>query len=296
MRISGFSFIRNGIKLHYPFVESISSILPICDEIVIAVGNCSDGTREAISRIAPEKIRIIDTVWNDSMRQGGYILAEQTNIALDAITGDWGFYLQGDEVIHENDLPEIVKAAEKYHGNDSIEGLLFKWFHFFGNYDYIAKPLTRGNYPFEVRLIRNDKSIRSFRDAQGFRKSIPGNPRKFQHLRVKKLNASVYHYAKVRGPEAELERALAFHRLWHDDEWLKSYKKGKGLYNYDSKFPLMKFNGSHPAVMSERIASTNWNFIPESVKLQIPVKYRLLNRLQSFTGWRPFEFRNYKIV
>lgn len=38
MKLSGFSFVRNGIKLYYPVVETIKSILPLVDEFVIAVG------------------------------------------------------------------------------------------------------------------------------------------------------------------------------------------------------------------------------------------------------------------
>src|SRR5437868_3557038 len=107
MKISGFTFIRNGFKLNYPFLEAIESILPVCDEMIVVVGNSEDGTREAVENLHPSKIHIIDTVWNDSLREGGKILAQQTNLALDSISGDWGFYIQGDEVVHENDLEKI---------------------------------------------------------------------------------------------------------------------------------------------------------------------------------------------
>jgi glycosyltransferase involved in cell wall biosynthesis len=296
MKISGFTFIRNGIKLQYPFVESIQSILSLCDEVVVAVGNSDDGTREAVEKIHPSKIRIIDTVWDETKREGGKILAEQTNVAFDTIKGDWGFYLQGDEVIHENDLPKIEESARKYLNDDSVDGLLFKWLHFFGNYYYIAKPFSRGAYPFEVRLIKNDKSIRSYLDAQGFRKFSSGNSENGQRLRVKKIEATVFHYGKVRGPVSELERAKSFNRLWHDDEWVKKFSAGKDEFDYVTKFPLEKFSGSHPAVMKERIGRAYWNFIPDKKNIQVPFKYKLQNRLQSITGWRPFEFRNYKVV
>lgn len=225
MKISGFTFIRNGNKLKYPFVESIESILSICDEMIVAVGLSDDGTREAIEKINSSKIKIIDTVWDDSLRSGGKILAEQTNIALDSITGDWGFYLQGDEVVHEKDLALIMAAAEKYLPDQRVDGFLFHYYHFYGNYNYIAKPGTRGTYPHEVRLIRNNKLIRSFRDAQGFRKfssqQSMGKGEVPHQLRVKKINAYIFHYGKVRGPKDELERSKHFHRLWHNDEWVK---------------------------------------------------------------------------
>ncbi|MFI5134950.1 MAG: glycosyltransferase family 2 protein [Chitinophagales bacterium] len=296
MKISGFTFIRNGIQLRYPFIESIQSILPLCDEMIVAVGNSSDGTRDAIVKLQSEKIKIIDTVWDESQRESGKILPQQTDIAFDAITGDWGFYLQGDEVIHENDLQKISDAAKKNLNEHSADGLLFKWLHFFGSYDYIAKPMSRGAYPFEVRLIKNSKEIRSYRDAQGFRKFSHDASEKMTRLRVKKIDATVYHYGKVRGPVDELERAKSFNRLWHDDEWIRNFSEGKNQYEYVSKFPLVKFTGTHPAVMKERITVTNWNFIPDKKNIQIPFKYKMLNALQSAGGWRPFEFRNYVVV
>src|SRR4030095_10433610 len=136
MKISGFTFIRNGVKLQYPFVESIHSILPVCDEMIVAVGDSADGTREAIEKLDHNKIKIIDTVWDDSLRDGGKILAQQTNIALDHISGDWGFYLQGDEVIHEKDFNVILHSAEKHLEDKRVEGLLFDYYHFYGNYNY----------------------------------------------------------------------------------------------------------------------------------------------------------------
>jgi glycosyltransferase involved in cell wall biosynthesis len=299
MKISGFTFIRNGFKLHYPFLEAIQSILPVCDEMIVAVGNSHDGTRDAVAKLHPSKIHIIDTVWDDSLREGGKILAQQTNIALDAISGDWGFYIQGDEVVHENDLQKIEDAAKKTLQDASVEGLLFRWYHFFGNYNYIAQPRARGAYPAEVRIIRNDKLIRSFRDAQGFRKFSFVNQmeqNKLPHpLRVKKIDARIYHYGKVRGPEAELERAKSFHRLWHDDEWVNKFSGNKQQYDYTCRFPLVKFTGTHPAIMREQITKGNWNFIPGPEDIKIPLKYKLLNSLDELTGWRPFEFRNYKV-
>src|SRR6185295_8177054 len=200
MKIIGFTFIRNGFQLHYPFLESIQSILPVCDEMMVAVGNSIDGTREAIAKLHPSKIHIIDTVWDDSLREGGKILAQQTDIALGVFSGDWGFYIQGDEVVHENDLQKIEDAARKNLRDFSVDGLVFSWYHFFGNYDYIAQPRARGIYPFEVRIIRNDKLIRSFRDAQGFRKFSSAEAmmlKKVPHrLQVKKIDAHIYHYGK----------------------------------------------------------------------------------------------------
>jgi len=116
MKISGFSYVRNGFEYGYPFIEAIQSVLPVCDEFVIAVGDSTDGTREAIAKLDPQKIKIIDTKWDMQLREGGKVFAQQANIALDNITGDWAFHIQADEVIHENDLQKIIAAIKE---NDS---------------------------------------------------------------------------------------------------------------------------------------------------------------------------------
>jgi hypothetical protein len=295
MNISGFTFIRNGINLKYPFVESIQSILPICDEIVVAVGNSEDATREYVRNIHPTKIKIIDTVWDDTLRTGGKILAQQTNVAFDAINGEWGFYLQGDEVVHENDLDIILNDARKYLNNKNVNGLLFNYFHFYGNYNYIAKPGTRGTYPYEVRLIRNNKMIRSFQDAQGFRMFASNYPRP-QRFNVKKSNAYIFHYGKVRGPMDELERAKEFHKLWHDDKHIDRMMGNAKTFNYSPDYPLQIFTGSHPKVMQRRITETNWDFKYNPSMVNTSSGHKILNLLEHTTGLRPFSFRNYNLI
>ena len=111
MKVSGFTFLRNGQKLGYPFVESIRSVLPIVDEFVVALGPCEDDTEKMLRGIGDPKIRIIPTQWNERIRSDyslkGFVYGQQKSIALFNCTGDWAFYLEGDEVVHENDLPKI---------------------------------------------------------------------------------------------------------------------------------------------------------------------------------------------
>ena len=194
MKVSGFTFIRNAIKYDYPIVEAIRSILPLCDEVVVAVGNSDDGTLELVRSIDP-KVKIIETVWDDSLRTGGRVLAVETDKAFAAVSpdSDWAFYIQGDEVIHEKYLDIIRESMEKHLHNKEVDGLLFHYEHFYGSYDYVGT--SSSWYRNEIRVIRNDKSIYAYRDAQGFRK---GNNKK---LRVKRVEAYVYHYGWVKPPE-----------------------------------------------------------------------------------------------
>ncbi|MEJ0101767.1 MAG: hypothetical protein WDO19_04020 [Bacteroidota bacterium] len=168
MKVSGFTFIKNAISFDYPVVESIRSILPLCDEFIVAVGDSNDGTRQLIENIDDSRIKIIDTVWDENLRTGGKVLASETNKAFEAIAGDsdWAFYIQGDEVMHEKYV-DIVKAAmQKYKDDKRVDGLLFKYLHFWGSFDYIG--VSSRWYRNEIRIIRNDRNIYSYMDAQGF--------------------------------------------------------------------------------------------------------------------------------
>ena len=136
MKVSGFTFIRNGTVLGYPFIESINSILPICDEFIIAVGPSEDDTLARLRNINSKKIKIIQTQWNENMKDRGFVYAQQKMIAQFNCSGDWAFYLEGDEVIHEDDLITIKKSMQKSLNNFRIEALVFDYYHFFGSKDW----------------------------------------------------------------------------------------------------------------------------------------------------------------
>ncbi len=289
MKITGFSFVRNAIKYDYPVVESIKSILPLVDEFVIAVGNSEDGTREMVAKINPDKIRIIDTVWDDSLRKNGRVLAVETDKALKAVSPDtdWVFYLQADEVVHENDLATLKSDMEKHLHNKKIEGLLLKYNHFYGSYDYIAN--SRRWYRNEIRVLKNLPGLHSFRDAQGFRIDD-------RIIRVVKTNARIFHYGWVKPPSNQQSKQEYFHSLWHDDEWVKNNIKQKEEFDYSAIESLKRFGGTHPAVMQKRIADKNWEFNFDERKRKYSLKYKLLHLIEDITGYRIGEYKNYRVM
>lgn len=289
MKVTGFTFIRNAIKYGYPIEQAIRSILPLCDDFVVAVGNSEDGTRELINSIS-DKIRIIDTVWDDSLRTGGQVLAEETNKAFRAIDADtdWCFYIQGDEVVHEQYHDTIYKGMQKWKDDKRVDGLLFKYLHFYGSYDYVGT--SSRWYPNEIRVIRNDQNIYSYRDAQGFRK---GDNEK---LRVKPLDAYVYHYGWVKEPAAMQRKQEVFHKLWHDDAWVDKHV-GKGdAYDYLKDIDALElFKGTHPGVMKELIENKNWAFDYDVSFNQTPTKERLKKIAKDLLGL-DFSYKNYKLI
>jgi glycosyltransferase involved in cell wall biosynthesis len=287
MTVSGFTFIRNGITFDYPFRESILSLLPLVDELVVAVGNSDDGTRASVESIGSPKIRILDTVWDPALRQGGAILAQQTNLALDAISGDWGFYLQGDEILHEHDHAIIRSSLELAHHDSRFDGVLFNYIHFYGSYDWVGH--SRKWYRREIRLIRNGIGIRSWGDAQGFR-------RDGKKLNVLKSDARIFHYGWVKPPKAQQAKQRSFHRLWHSDGWVNKKMGQRDEYSYADGGRLRRFTGTHPSVMSERIKRMDWVFDYDPHRVRIPLKNRLLDAVEDVTGFRLGEYTNYKII
>lgn len=287
MTVCGFSFIRNGIRFDYPFLESITSLLPLVDRFVIAVGDSDDGTRDRIAALHSPKITIIDTRWDTSLRSGGRILAEQTDIALDYATGDWGFYLQGDEVLHEDEVPAIREALQRHRDDETIEGLLFRYRHFYGTYDWVGD--SRQWYRHEVRAVRLGIGIRSWGDAQGFRRNR-------KKLHVKKVDATINHYGWVKPPAVQQEKLRSFHKLWHPDQWVSDHVGGSPEYSYKDGGRLKRFDGAHPAVMHQRIAAATWPFHYDAASLHIPLKDRLLDAIEDRTGYRVGEYRNYILL
>ena len=158
MKVSAFTFIKNGQILGYPFVESIQSILTIVDEFVINVGESEDDTLLVIQSIHSSKIRIIKSKWNDTMQERGFVYGQQKMIAQYNCTGDWAFYIEGDEVYHENDLEQIKESMTMHLDDPNVEALAFDFYHFYGNANsYLDSP---GWYRSEVRIIKN--SVRSY--------------------------------------------------------------------------------------------------------------------------------------
>lgn len=290
MKVAGFTIVRNAEKFDYPIKESILSVLPLVDEFIVSIGQSEDNTEQIIRSIHSDKIKIVYSLWDESLREGGKLLSVETNKAKEQISkdADWCFYIQSDEVIHENDYEKIYSAMKKYHQDKRVEGLLFNYHHFFGNYNYVA--VSRNWYRKEIRIIRNDENIVSYKDAQGFRKKDNSK------LRVKETEAYIYHYGWVRHPQAQLEKQKNFHKLWHDDEWLHKHIDEKKILNYEVNDILEKFTGTHPSVMLERIKKYNWHFEYDKSKVKLSLKDKLLYRLENLTGWRVGEYKNYRMI
>ena len=290
MTVTGITFIRNALRYDYPIVESIRSVLPLVDSMIVAVGNSEDGTRELIEGIGSDKIQILDTVWDDTLRTGGRVLAEETDKALAAVptSSDWVLYIQGDEVLHERYHAPLRRNMQQWCDDDRTDGLLFDYLHFYGSYDYVGDSLRW--YRREVRVVRPNRGVYSYRDAQGFRM---GKDRK---LRVRPSGATMYHYGWVKDPRAMQRKAEDFNRYWHDDAWLEENIARRESFDYGEVDALRRFEGTHPGVMNDRIARLNWQFDHDPSMNRYGLRERLKRWIERRTGYRPGEYRNYRLL
>ncbi len=289
MKISGFTIIKNAVSNDYPIVEAIQSILPVVDEMIVLVGDSADDTIALIESIGSAKIKIHHSVWDASLRSGGTVLADETNKAFALIdpSSDWAFYIQGDEVIHEQYHETIKKACTQYASDKKVDGLLFKYLHFYGTYNYVGD--SRKWYNHEVRVIKNDKNIQAYKDAQGFRKAG-------EKLMVKPIDAFVYHYGWVKSPAQMMKKQKEVSRFWHGDEVLKTHAAIPDYFDYTAFDSLEKFTGNHPMVMLPRVARINWDVEIDPSQKKLSLKDRLLYYFEKATGIRLFDFRNYRIL
>jgi hypothetical protein len=286
MRISGFSFARNAVQLGYPLREALLSVLPLVDELVVAVapGHPDDDTRGVVSSLGDPRVRIVDGVWDEGRMQEVY--ADLTNLALDACSGDWCVYVQADEVLHEDDLPGLRARMEALQGDARVEGLLFDYLHFFGDYHHVQD--GHGWYQREIRAVRNGIGVRSVRDAQSFRFADE------RRLTVAHARSRVFHYGWVRHPGSMRAKVEEF---WSHRGRLADATDGYGTdggFDYGPLGRLPTYRGTHPSVMAERIAAMDWtDMLREEDAPGVRrayrhkderAKYRLLTALRRMSG------------
>ncbi len=296
MKVSGFTFIKNAVTYGYPVVESIRSILPVVDEVVVCLGDSEDETSNLISTIQSDKIKIIHSVWDKNLKEGGKVLAVETDKALDATApdSDWLFYIQADEAVHEDYHGVILDAMRKYKDDKKVDGLLFHYHHFYGSYRFIGD--GRKWYSKEIRVIRNNKKIRSYKDAQGFRFEDGSK------LNVKLIDAYIYHYGWVRNPVTMFQKNKDFEKLWGGSakEPVESGiepEKANTQFDYSNIDSVTFFEGTHPSVMKMLVSKEDWKFDIDIKKKNFKnMKHRLLYFLSQNFGWRPFEYSNYKRI
>ncbi|MHB1922498.1 MAG: glycosyltransferase family protein [Chitinophagaceae bacterium] len=302
MRISGFTMVRNAEKYYFPIKEVILSVLPLVDEFIVALGDSDpdDHSRELILSIGSPKIKIIQRQWDESLFKDGKIFKVETDFALSHCSGDWCFYLQGDEVIHERDHEEIHQKCLQYLGDRRVEGFLFNYLHFWGDYRHILN--FHGWYKNEIRIVRNHIGIQSFKDAQSFRTC------KNSHLKVIPLNAQVFHYGWVRPPhlmQSKRKEQISIH--FGKEKAHQTFQKTESRFDFGPLGRLPVYEGTHPEVMNTCIQQLAWSTdlnYGKKMVLQRPLikherwKYKLLSYFENrfLDGHQIFGYSNWSIL
>ncbi|MBU6399833.1 MAG: hypothetical protein KGS61_05895 [Verrucomicrobia bacterium] len=264
MRISGFTFIRNGNALGYPFVPAIRSLLPLCDEVIVNVPRSTDATRASVEAIGDPKIRILDSGWDDAERVGDPIMRRHTDLALEQCTGDWCVYIQGDEVLHEATLPALRASMERELANAAVQGLLVDYTNFYGS--FWTEVYSFGWYYQEVRVVRRDPRIRAWGGAQGFR-STDG-----QKLWVKKSGGRYFHYGHALEPTQARKKYANLETLYGNTEKLQAVEQRPARF-YEDNEKVKPFTGTHPAVMREIIERATWTYTSRNPLLRFNRDY-----------------------
>jgi hypothetical protein len=287
VKVSGFTIVRNAIKLDFPLEASIRSILPVCDEVVVNVGRSEDDTLALVRSIRDPKIRILETEWDMTLKNR--VLGEETLRAMRACRHPWGIYIQADEILHERGAAELAGAIERHDADARVEGLLVRYLHFYGDMDTVA--VNRRWYRREVRAVRLDPAldIRPYQGAQGFR--VGPDHRK---IRARLTAAEMFHYGWAR-PAQALKAKRETNRVLYP--WSKDREARRPLLPW---FPgLTPFRGTHPAVAWEWVDARRHDaerrvepphFQPEFLR------FYASDIIERLTGARVFEFRNYTVV
>lgn len=278
MKISGFTFLRNGCRLGYPFAASIRSVLPLVDEFVVALGPSDDGTEEALATIADPKLRVIRTTWNERIRNDlgvkGFVYGQQKSIALFNCTGDWAFYLEGDEVVHEDDLPAIRASMERHLDDDRVEAMVFDYLHFYGNGNTVAwSPAWYRRAP---RILRNTIPVWA---PKGLFFTVLESQKRARYPRAVHAGGRIFHYGWVRGRESIQATRDQNHKFWSD---------GDATIDLDDVDPgiLRSFTGTHPAAIRDWLPDAEGMFYPDAVRplTRREKKHRVLLGLERALG------------
>ena len=258
MKVSGFTIVRNAIKYGYPVEESIRSLLPLVDELVVGVGDSEDATWDVVTGIADPKIKAFHTVWDMTKREGGIVLSEQTNIALERCSGDWAVYVQCDELLHENEIG-LIRRKLQDHLTQATEGLSFSYLHFYGSYQTIQDNWCRW-YRREVRAVKTGRGIVSVGDAAGFK--VKRRDRLLRLIRADS-GAHVFHYGWVRPPAVMVEKRRHVETFYHGEGQavvVPEVERIEPTQPFRHLGDLRSYTGAHPALMRDLISNRDWQF------------------------------------
>lgn len=288
MKVSGFTFLRNGTILGYPYVESLKSLLAVCDEVVVAVGNSDDDTLAQVQAIGDPRLKIIETTWNENMQDRGYTYAQQKMIAQFNCTGDWAFYLEGDEIIHEKDYGLIRATMDKYLNDKEVEALVFDYYHFYGSpMTYAYSPRWYRRAP---RIIRN--TVRSWA-PDGLFWLIMNENRRGRYPNAALVGCHLFHYGHIRSVAKMNEKQKRVERYWG-----KTPKEFLGYGDIDPQ-TIRDFTATHPQIVTDWLANDAEQKLvvnPDYKLSKRDKKHRWMSKLEKMFNGLELSKKHYKLI
>ncbi|HOX07936.1 MAG TPA: glycosyltransferase [Planctomycetota bacterium] len=278
-RLSGCTIVRNAVKLGYPLEASIRSYLPVCDEVVVAYDPKSeDGTEGLVLDLARRypKVRPLASPWNMANHEGGTEIAIQSNMAIQACSGQWVLYVQADEAVHEGCHAAIRQAL----GQPEICGAVFTRRSFMGTLDREIPEYRRGGL---LRLFR-----RGLAQAAGDAMSCAFLQK--SEGKVVDLGAGLFNYSRMGSREEVIRRAESLHGFYHQsaDEVRRNLDK-------EFKQETAHFDpAAHPAAVLEQ-HGREWMPAGAAVPCTFPVTLGFLLGSHERENIQPFlwQFRGW---
>lgn len=200
-QLAGTMFIRNGIQYDYCFIESIVSLLNLCDAVFVVDAGSNDGTLEMLRLIDHPKFNLIERSeeeWHKQKGKGRSKLCYFTDIAIEAAQKEgyeYNFYCQADEVVHEKSFKHIRKACTL-----NWPGYMISRINLWGS-PYYQLDVTQDRLPCSNEVIRLAKtSYRSIGDAESL--NVPEVSMYFIN------DIRMYHMGFVRDRERMIDKSI----------------------------------------------------------------------------------------
>ncbi|KKL97874.1 hypothetical protein LCGC14_1830070 [marine sediment metagenome] len=212
-KISGYTIARNVVKYKYPIRECLTTLRPICEDVVLAFDPYTDdGTDEVVKKLARDlDLTLFETRWNMDNIDKGLELGVQTDIAMEQCHNNWRLYLQLDEAFHEDDVEAIKKLPSKAEVECAF-GIDFQRIYFYGNLHTIRKDWTA----IITRLTYKDTHTYAQGDGMS---CVPADPRWIKHMGS---GLWMYHYSRLGDPELISKRVRNMDTFYHEDDALIS--------------------------------------------------------------------------
>lgn len=234
--------LRNGIEYDFCFEECIASLLPVCEEIVVAESQSTDGTRARLEEMAKAepKIKIYDYPYTNPVGDPCWVM-NWTNFAREKLTTDYNIQMDADEVLHESAYDRIMS---KIQGREV--SLLCRRWNFWKDHRHLI-PLGECCAAEVLRVCPTKYWLAAdFPDSRG---------RESMDIQIGALDVCIYHYGFIRKRKAFFEKEEALQRAFFND-YDPNLKKAEtydgnwmqmpGLCSWNDQ--IIEFNGPHPLV------------------------------------------------